>query len=188
LSPPPRRLPPGVLVRAGVAFYAALFGLAWLWCAAIRDRSLVVAPGGSIRWVRDPAAGAIVAVLVIVLSAALTERTALGRSLARALGAALGPLGLRDCLVLAAASGLGEEAVFRAALQPEVGLVAASVVFAAVHFVPRRDLWPWSVFALGAGLLLGALYAATGNLVAPVVAHAGINAVNLRWLSRQYGA
>ncbi len=188
MSSTPRRLPPGALVRAGVAFYAVLFGLGWFWCVVIRQRSLLVAPGGSIHWVRDLAAGGIAAAIVIALSAALTERTALGGALARALGAALGPLAVRDCVVLAAASGLGEEAVFRAALQPEVGLAIASVVFAAAHFVPRRDLWPWSVFALGAGLLLGGLYAATGNLVAPVVAHAGINAVNLRRLSQRHAS
>jgi len=187
VSSPPHRLAPGTLVRAGVAFYGVLFGLAWLWCVAIRHRSLVVAPGGSIRWMRDVAAGAIAAGVVIALSAALTERTSIGRSLARALGETLGPLALRDCLVLAVVSGLGEEAVFRAALQPEVGLAVASVIFAAAHFVPRRGLWPWSVFALGAGFLLGALYDATGNLVAPVVAHAGINAVNLRRLSQRFG-
>jgi membrane protease YdiL (CAAX protease family) len=52
--------------------------------------------------------------------------------------------------------------------------------------VPRRDLLPWSVFSLAAGLLLGFLYNATGNLVAPVIAHFGINAVNLRKLAREF--
>jgi CAAX protease family protein len=124
---------------------------------------------------------------VIALSHVLTERTATGRALAQALGSALGPLRARECAVLALVSGLGEEALFRGALQPEVGLGVASVLFAAAHFVPRRGLRGWTLFALAAGLLLGALYEATGNLVAPVVAHVGINAVNLYRLSREYG-
>jgi hypothetical protein len=61
-----------------------------------------------------------------------------------------------------------------------VGLVPASLIFGLAHFVPRRELAPWCLFAIAAGLLLGGLYEWTGNLVAPVVAHAGINAVNLR--------
>jgi membrane protease YdiL (CAAX protease family) len=39
-----------------------------------------------------------------------------------------------------------------------------------------------------AGFLLGGLYAATGNLVAPVVAHFTINAVNLYKLSRDFAS
>ena len=36
-------------------------------------------------------------------------------------------------------------------------------------------------------LMFGALFALTGNLLAPVVAHAAINAINLRWLGQRYG-
>jgi hypothetical protein len=140
-----------------------------------------------VDWLRDPALGALAAALVIALSSAFTRRTRIGRELARALGSLVGRLERRHCLVLAAASGIGEEALFRGALQPEIGLVAASAVFALAHLVPRRELLPWSAFSLAAGLLLGALYDATGNLVAPVVAHFGINAVNLERLSREYG-
>ena len=81
---------------------------------------------------------------------------------------------------------MAEEALFRGALQPQVGLLAASLLFGLAHFAPRRELLPWTVFSLAAGLLLGTLFEETGNLVAPVVAHAGINAVNLRWLSQRY--
>jgi membrane protease YdiL (CAAX protease family) len=51
---------------------------------------------------------------------------------------------------------------------------------------PRRDLWPWAFFALAAGVGLGLLIEWSGNLVAPVVAHVLVNAVNLRRLSRDY--
>jgi membrane protease YdiL (CAAX protease family) len=37
-----------------------------------------------------------------------------------------------------------------------------------------------------AGLGFGLLFDATGNLVAPIAAHALLNAVNLSWLSRHY--
>ena len=132
--------------------------------------------------------GLVAAALVIAVSELVTRGTERGRALARALGATLGRLRDREVLVLALASGVGEEALFRGALQPEVGLAVASVLFAAAHFVPRRELMAWSAFALGAGLLLGALYDVTGNLVAPVVAHAVVNGVNLRRLSRDFGS
>jgi membrane protease YdiL (CAAX protease family) len=99
------------------------------------------------------------------------------------LGAALGPLSTRDCLVLALLSGIAEEALFRAALQPDVGLVAASLLFGLAHLAPRRELAPWTLFAVAAGLLFGALFDATGNLVAPCVAHFLVNAINLRRLA-----
>jgi membrane protease YdiL (CAAX protease family) len=124
---------------------------------------------------------------VITLSHVLTWATGWGQRLAEALASLLGPLGLSTCLLLAAVSGIAEEALFRGALQPRVGLVAASLIFGLAHFVPRREYAPWTVFSVAAGLLLGLLFEATGNLVAPIVAHAGINAVNLRLLSTRYG-
>ena len=173
------------LVRRALLFYGAFLALAALWRVGFQQESLVLASAAdTVHWLRDPLLGLAAGALVIWGSAELTARTEMGRTLARILAEALGPLRLRDCLVLAVASGVGEEALFRGALQPQVGLVWASVLFALAHLVPRRELLPWSVFALAAGLLLGGLYAATGNLVAPVVAHVAINAVNLRRLSR----
>lgn len=174
-------------MRLSLWFYAGMTGLALAWRHGVRGQSLLFAEGATrVDWSRDPLAGAAAAGAVIALSALLTRTTRIGRDLARALAAALGPLGWRHCLVLAAASAIGEEALFRGALQPEIGWVAASAVFALAHLVPRRELLPWSVFSLLAGLLLGLLYDATGNLVAPIVAHFGINAINLRLLGRDF--
>ena len=130
--------------------------------------------------------GLVAGALVISVSAALS-RTGWGRDLSQALGSLLGPLRWRDCLVLAVLSGVSEEAFFRGALQPEVGLFVASVIFGLAHLAPRRELAPWCLFSFGAGLLLGVLFERTGNLVAPVVAHFAVNAVNLRLLSTRWG-
>jgi membrane protease YdiL (CAAX protease family) len=164
--------------------------LAWLWRSLWLGESLLYAsPAGvarGVHWIPDLGAGLAAAALAIGLSHLLTQRTRIGGRLAHVLGGALGPLALRQCLILAAASGIGEEALFRGALQPSLGLLGASLVFAAVHFAPRRELWLWSLFAFAGGLGLGALFQATGNLVAPIVAHATLNAVNLRLLVRDY--
>ncbi len=107
-----------------------------------------------------------------------------GRARGQGLAESLGPLSGAQVVVLALASGLGEEAFFRGALQPRVGLVLASLLFGLAHLAPRRDLAPWAGFAALAGVLLGALFDYTGNLLAPVIAHVLVNGVNLRWLSR----
>ncbi len=107
----------------------------------------------------------------------------MGRALAQRLAEILGPLSGAQVVVLALASGLAEEAFFRGALQPRVGLVIASLLFGLAHLVPRRELAPWAGFAALAGVLLGALFDYTGNLLAPAIAHVLVNGVNLRWLS-----
>ena len=98
----------------------------------------------------------------------------------------LGRLRVSECIALALLSGVAEEAFFRGALQPQVGLWVASAAFALAHFAPRRDLWPWTLCSFAAGLALGLLFTWTGNLVAPIAAHALINAVNLRVLAVRY--
>lgn len=178
---------PNALVRQAPVFYAVVLGAAVLWRVGFQRESLLLASGADqVHWLRDPLLGLVAGLLVIAASAELTARTRLGQALARALAEAIGPLRTRDCLVLALSSGIAEEALFRGALQPRVGLVWASLLFGLAHLAPRRELLPWSLFSLAAGFLLGGLYAATGNLVAPVVAHVLVNAVNLRRLSRDF--
>jgi len=194
LGPPPiparRRAAPSPerLVRLGIAFYAALGGAALAWRRLGQGEPLWLAsPDAEIRWLRDGALGVAAAAGVIAGSAWLTKRSRAGERLARALAEAVGPLRPTQAWVLALASGVAEEAFFRGALQPVVGLGWATVLFAAAHYVPRAGLALWSVFAAGAGLLLGGLYEATGNLLAPIVAHVLVNGVNLNRLVREYG-
>lgn len=180
---------PERLVRLGLAFYAAVFAVALAWRWLGQGESLWLAtPDAEVRWLRDAALGVAAAVALIAGSAWLTRGVAAGERLARALAEAIGPLRPGQAWVLALASGVGEEALFRGALQPVAGLWLASLVFALAHFVPRRDLLLWSAFALVAGLLLGALFDATGNLLAPIVAHVVVNGVNLNRLVREYGS
>ncbi len=77
-----------------------------------------------------------------------------------------------------------EEAFFRGFLLPTLtrwlppaaAVAASSAVFAAVHFAPA--LGTAQTFAVGA--VLGAvLLSARGNLAAPMLAHAGYNALSL---------
>ena len=179
------------LVGWAALFYGALAGLALAWNGlagtpwAFLDEA---AREAGVRWEPALALGLATAAGVVGVSHLATTRTAWGEALARELARVLGPLSLGQCAALAALSGFAEEAFFRGALQPRLGWLASSLLFGLVHFAPRRDLLPWTGFAVLAGGVLGALYLVTGNLVAPVVAHAGINLVNLRLLTQRYRA
>jgi membrane protease YdiL (CAAX protease family) len=173
-------------VRLALLFYTALLGVALLW-AAFSGRSpfyaSALAESQGLDAPRDLAAGLLAGAIVIGVSWELTRRTRWGEALARSLAALLGPLSLSSCLLLAVLSGVAEEAFFRGALQPRVGLIWASLLFGLAHFAPRRELLPWTLFSIVVGLLLGILFEATGNLLAPITAHFLINAVNLRLLA-----
>jgi membrane protease YdiL (CAAX protease family) len=74
---------------------------------------------------------------------------------------------------------LGEETFFCGAIQQEFGLVVASLVFGLVHVGPDRRYLVWTVWAVLAGFMFGALYEVTGGLLAPILAHSGHNAATL---------
>ncbi len=182
---------PPDLVRAGVIFYGVMLAVGLIWRMGFYGENVIYASAADeaagVRWGRDLALGLGVGAAAIAGSEAMTRLSGWGDRLARALGAAIGPIAARDALLLAMASGLAEEVFFRGALQPRVGWLVASVIFGGVHFIPRRELLPWTGFALAMGLVLGALFEWTGNLIAPVVAHSVINGINLPLLARRHG-
>lgn len=83
-----------------------------------------------------------------------------------------------DVAAVAIFSGLAEEALVRAVLQPALGLLPAAAIFAVLHVVPDRRLWLWPVIALGLGLVLGGLFARSGYPAA-AAAHVVLNALSL---------
>ena len=91
--------------------------------------------------------------------------------------------------LVAALAGLGEEALFRGVLQsavgaaagPGAGLVAASLLFGAAHFLSRA----YALLATLFGLFLGGLYLWSGNLLVPAAAHAAYDFALLLYLRRR---
>ena len=182
-------LPPDLLVRWGLYFYGAMAVAAVIWRQAIYGESILYAgpEPQEIAIGRDLAIGVAVGGAVVLLSNLVTRRTDWGDRMARGLAEMLVELSVPNALLLALASGLAEEMFFRGALQPRVGWLPASVIFGLIHFVPGRpEFLPWTAFAVLAGLLFGALFALTGNLIAPVAAHFVVNGVNLPLLVRDY--
>lgn len=128
--------------------------------------------------------GGLLAASTVAVTRFLVDRTKWGRTLRAEFRSMLRGARTIDLVLLGSAAGIAEELLFRGALQPLLGLVATSLIFGAVHFVPRRSLVSWSVWAALMGLLLGGLYEVTGSLVGCIVAHVLINVVNLRDIVR----
>ena len=85
----------------------------------------------------------------------------------------------RYLVLVSVFSGVGEEAFFRGALQPVLGLVLTSLLFGVLHVGPDRRYLVWSLWAVAAGFLFGFLYEWTGGLLAPMNAHVLHNAATL---------
>ncbi|MCK5689408.1 CPBP family intramembrane metalloprotease [Myxococcota bacterium] len=85
-----------------------------------------------------------------------------------------------EIALIALASGVAEEALFRGVLQPALGLWIATAIFGVLHVGPNSRFLPWTAQALGAGLLFGLLFIYTDGLLAPTVAHVSVNYLNLR--------
>ena len=91
-------------------------------------------------------------------------------------------LTLGQILVIAGLSSLGEELLFRGLLVPLISVVPAALVFGLAHQMKGPSRWIWAGWATAVGLMLGAIFALTGSLVGPLLAHAIVNAANLTYL------
>ena len=85
-------------------------------------------------------------------------------------------------MILALASSIGEELLFRGALLPWFGVWAQALIFAGLHVGPGKRFLPWTLSALVLGIAFGWLAVWTGNLGGPIAAHFAINFLNLRYI------
>ena len=194
VDPLPLRKPPGGgpdssrSLRLFLIAYAAITAVA-IGIGFARGRpNLLVCPA-ALTWPSRGAAhlaslvgGVAFAALVVGGTRTLVRRSAWAAALHEDLRPFARALAPEAIPLVALASSIGEEALFRGALVPLVGVVASSVLFGALHQVRGRSRLPWWAFATVVGLVLGALLRATGSLLGPLVAHAAINGLNLRFL------
>ena len=163
-------------VRLAVVFYSALLLLAAL-LGALGDE-IVFAPGD--RSLLSFMIGSATAFGTVTSGLVLFYVLPALRALSDELAPMLVDSGRRrDLILISVASGIGEEVLFRGALQPILGLVLASLLFGGMHIGPDRRYLVWTLWALGAGFLFGFLYVWTGGLVAPITAHVLHNAATL---------
>jgi hypothetical protein len=161
-------------------------GAAW----ALASRGAVwSAPGRA--YLAPTGSGALLLGLVLALSVALVtiastrllvRRTRWARTLHGELRAILMGATFGRIVVWSSLSAIGEELLFRAALQPAIGLVPAALVFGAVHISPRGTGFAWPAWAALMGLVFGELFQASGHLLPCIVAHALINYENMQYI------
>lgn len=179
--------PGAARANAVASFYGVLLLLGFFWHAVAQDNNDVwrldaSQPWPTLAW--TPLVGALFGLIVVQVFRALQTRWAWLPELHREFRSIFGQPSMRELLVLAAASSLAEEVLFRGAMLDAWGFWASSVVFALLHIPPKRTLWPWTVSSLVLGMALAGLVLLTGNLGAAVAAHFVINLQNLTYITR----
>ena len=137
---------------------------------------------GAASWLVSLGLGVLLGATTVAATPPMVRRWRWARALYLALRPAVHRAGDGALLSVAVASAVGEELLFRGLFVPLVGVVVSSVAFGVLHQIRGRGRWGWIGWATLMGLLLGEIFAMTGSLVGPLVAHAAINHSNLRFL------
>lgn len=128
------------------------------------------------------------AALLVGIWALARRATPAARRLEEELHGLLGPLDTSEVVALALLSGFAEELFFRGAFQGALGWPLATVAFALLHTGPGRAFRIWTLFALVAGLVFAGLVEWRHTLTPAIVAHVGVNLVNLHHLGSVEGS
>lgn len=174
--------------RTVATFYGGVLLFGFFWHAVAQDTNDI--------WRLDPEQGIVTLAWTAAVGVGLGMLTVQGfralqgrmvwlGELHREFSSIFGRTSDGELVLLAAASALGEEVLFRGAMLDAWGLWISSIVFALLHIPPRAQLWPWTVTALIMGVGLAGLTLVTGNLGAAVAAHFVINLRNLAYITRQ---
>jgi hypothetical protein len=175
-----RRVPP---------FYAAFFygflaiaGYVWLWAIGGDVTALFALKNPWLEIGLGVGAG----VLIVGACAVLPAWFGMARELEKEFGWILGEQKKWEIAVLAVLSGIAEEFFFRGAMQQAVGPLLATVIFGVLHWPVNWSFRLWPFFAAAAGAVLAMERHVTGGLVAPILTHVIVNAVNLTRITRAY--
>jgi membrane protease YdiL (CAAX protease family) len=177
-------------VQVVVTAYAAVAALA-VGIGFLRDQPNVLRCAASHGWSSPLTAHAVslalglsLALVVVATTRVLVRTQPWAAALHEDLRPVARALGDEAVIPVALASAIGEEALFRGALVPALGIVWSSLLFGVLHQMPGRSRLTWVVFATLMGVALAAIFRLTGSLLGPILAHAVVNAVNLRFLMR----
>ncbi len=189
--------------RLVIIFYGLMALLGWALASAWLDLPVLVWGASSgvddaSAWMTHPlfalGVGAVVGLLSVAISQVLERTTQWARRLSDGFQDILGSLNGLQIFVIAAASSVGEEILFRGFLQQALALrwlsdfpypvvlatILSSLVFGVMHIGPdAKTFWPWTVMAVVMGGVFGAIFWWTGGLEAPIIAHFTINFLNL---------
>lgn len=183
-------------VLATVGVQASLVAVAVVW-RHVQGGSVWHdgAPLGTTHFIAIPLAlsfGALIGVAAVAATRSLVRSTLWGRRMHTELRDAVLDLegASSDVAVIALATAIGEEMLFRGAALPTLtayvgaplAVLLSSLAFGLVHVPGSRALIPWTLTACVMGVVFGLLYVITGEVLAPIAAHAVINHENLHFL------
>ncbi len=164
----------------------AIAGVLWVgWSQGSIPLALFIDTAG---WWTDVVLGLLGGLLLVALWDVGRRFVPAMRALEQELAEHLGPLDESEVYALALISGFAEELFFRGAVQSSWGFWWAAAIFTLMHSGPGRVFRWWTLFALVAGLVFGGLTLLRGNILAAVVAHGSVNAINLRRLAARRAA
>lgn len=183
-DPPVTEPPAPSMVKMAAGFYAGMTGLAFVWAGlAGRTPLWQDQPPDAQSILRWSVVGLLFGLCVVVVSH-LMMQLRFAQDMAAVFVGMLGPISWWQAFLLALMSGIGEELLFRGAMQPTLGLPLTGLIFAAMHWPMTAKLIPWTISAGLLGLALGWGFERSGHVLGPVIAHFVINFINLRGLSR----
>jgi len=172
--------PPGevALTVSALVFYAVLIviGIGMLTVQGLDAGTVVFGDGAHLM--RDTLVGAVSGLAIVGLTRFSLRYEAV-RDLNAELRAMLGSPGSGAIALLAVSSAVGEEFLFRGALQPLIGLWLTAGVFGLLHGGFNARFRLWAAFAVVAGVVLGVLTWWTDNLLAAILCHLTVNYFNL---------
>ena len=176
-------------LRSATIFYGAMGLLGVAWSIATADTAERTVGGFIARALGERpdlavALGIAVGLLLVAITRLLETWSPISR-LVDGFVSVLGTITPRQAFLLAAVSSIGEELLFRGAIQPWLGLWPTSLIFGLLHFPFERRFLAWPFFATGAGLILGLSMEKSGSLLAPIVAHFVVNWINLHFIGRR---
>ena len=164
------------VVKFAAIFYGVILGISLLWIWLSENNFKFSFYHNSLKIL-------LVTVTIVIATVGLSTWLAITFQWARCLEAEFyklfGSLDKKAFMLLALFSGIGEEFLFRGAMQPAFGYVLTSLLFGCIHFIPNKAFLPWTVFAIIMGFVLGWLYMYSDNLLFPVFAHFLINYFNI---------
>ncbi len=161
-----------------------LVSLVWLYFQKRLHWSLFVRLDPVPFWT-DLGIGAGLGLMLILLSGFASRHFRWAQMLEAEFQGILTPLSPVPIILLGMSSGAAEEIFFRGALQGSAGLVASSILFGLAHLIPRRDLYPWALYALLVGFIFGCLVEIRHTLLPSILAHTLSNIVLIAQLNRK---
>jgi membrane protease YdiL (CAAX protease family) len=184
LAPTPRE--PRLTRAAVIAILYGGLGLLAVGIGAWRGHANVYVIGqrNPLWLAASPFAGLAFGLAMVFLSRLAVHSMEWARVLHREFHAVVHELSSKEIFLLATASSIGEEMLFRGALMPMMGLGLSSALFAAMHVRAQWRFLPWTIMSFIMGLAMGELFRQTGNLGAPIVAHFTINFLNLHYIAK----